>query len=41
MKAYVGNSPRNAAPKEAGLLARPEEFIGYIENNLRFIVNYG
>lgn len=27
--------------EEARLLARLEEFIGYIENNQRFIVNYG
>ena len=29
------------SPGEARLLARMEEFIGYLENNRRFIVNYG
>ncbi|BCG05222.1 hypothetical protein PPGU19_097900 (plasmid) [Paraburkholderia sp. PGU19] len=29
------------SPEEARLLARLEEFIGYLENNQRFIVNYG
>lgn len=31
----------DGSPEEARLLARLEEFIGYIENNQRFIVNYG
>jgi hypothetical protein len=29
------------SPEEARLLAKLEEFIGYLENNKRFIVNYG
>ena len=29
------------SPEGARLLARVEEFIGYIENNRRFVVNYG
>ncbi|CAE6795581.1 ISKra4 family transposase ISBte1 [Paraburkholderia haematera] len=31
----------NCSPEEARLLARLEEFIGYLENNQNFIVNYG
>jgi hypothetical protein len=31
----------DGSPEEARLLARLEDFIGYIENNQRFIVNYG
>ena len=31
----------DGSPEETRLLARLEEFIGYLENNHRFIVNYG
>ena len=31
----------DGSPEETRLLAKLEEFIGYLENNRRFIVNYG
>jgi hypothetical protein len=31
----------DCSPEEARLLARLDEFIGYLENNQNFIVNYG